>query len=260
MNKISLNELLENLTELFTIKKINNLLITNDMGKFGLIENKKKNETQNILFSIIKKLIPDVTIVVPTANLNLPNTGKNYDNLNTPSYKMGSFSEFIRKLPNSDRSFHPLWSMSAYGKNSKNILSNIPIHAYSYDSVMERLFKNEENYFLSIGQHPRYMLPIVHHLEHINEVPYRFEKTFSIICRENEYQEYEEKKFKLDVLKEKYRQNKRAHNNLIFSNFESKGQLIKKNFNNTEIYLFNMIEFFELTNALFKKDINCWWK
>ena len=168
MNKISLNELLENLTELFTIKKINNLLITNDMGKFGLIENKKKNETQNILFSIIKKLIPDVTIVVPTANLNLPNTGKNYDNLNTPSYKMGSFSEFIRKLPNSDRSFHPLWSMSAYGKNSKNILSNIPIHAYSYDSVMERLFKNEENYFLSIGQHPRYMLPIVHHLEHIN--------------------------------------------------------------------------------------------
>ena len=62
------------------------------------------------------------------------------------------------------------------------------------------------------------------------------------------------------MLKEKYRQNKRAHNNLIFSNFESKGQLIKKNFNNTEIYLFNMIEFFELTNALFKKDINCWWK
>ena len=44
MNKISLNQLLENLTRLFFSKKIKNLLITNDMGKFGLIENKKKTK------------------------------------------------------------------------------------------------------------------------------------------------------------------------------------------------------------------------
>ena len=260
MNKISLNQLLDNLTKLFFSKKIKNLLITNDMGKFGLIENKKKNETQKELFSIIKKLLPGVTIIVPTANLNLPNTGKTYDSINTPSFKMGSFSEFIRKLPESNRSFHPLWSMSAIGKNSKNIVSDISPHAYSYNSVIDRLFKDEENYFLSIGQHPRFMLPIIHHLEHINEVPYRFEKIFSIKCRENEHKEFEEKKFKLDVLKEKYRENKRAHNNLIFSNFESKGELLKISFNNTDIYLFNMIEFFDSTNTLFKKDINCWWK
>jgi len=260
MIKNSLKELYVNFEILFKRRNIENLFITNDMGKFGLIEDRNKTETLEEILLIIKSLLPETTIIVPTANLNLPNSNKSYDNTDTPSFHMGSFSEFIRKKKDAVRSFHPFWSMSALGKNSKKILLNISSHAYSVNSVSYRLFQNEKNYFLSLGKHPRFMLPIIHHLEHINKVPYRFQKTFTIFCRENEKYEFIEKEFQLDVLKDQYRGNKRAYNNLIFSNFESKGELITKKFNNTEIYLFNILEFYELTNNLFKKDINCWWK
>ena len=260
MIKNSLKDLYENFEIIFKNRNIENLFITNDMRKFGLIEDRNKNETLEELLLIIKNFLPKTTIIVPTANLNLPNSGQKYDNADTASFKMGAFSEFIRKKKHAIRSFHPLWSMSGLGKNSKKILSNISSHAYSANSVVHKLFQEENNYFLALGQHPRFMLPIIHHLEHINQVPYRFEKTFTISCRDNEKYEFIEKQFQLDVLKDQFRENKRACNSLIFNNFESKGELIKKMFNNTEIYLFNFFEFYELTNNLFKKDINCWWK
>ena len=111
------------------------------------------------------------------------------------------------------------------GKNSNSLTSYISNHAYDKNSVFFRLFQNKKNYFLSLGQHPRFMLPIIHYIEHINEVPYRVEKSFSILCREKEKSAFKMKEFKLDVLRDKYRNNKRSLNKLIFSNFENKGDL-----------------------------------
>ena len=66
--------------------------------------------------------------------------------------------------------------------------------------------------------------------------------------------------FKLDVLKDEFRNRKRGYNNLIFENFEKKGRLIFNNPKNPKMYLFNLLEFYEITNLLFKKNINCWWE
>ena len=104
------------------------------------------------------------------------------------------------------------------------------------------------------------MLPVIHHLEHINNVPYRFEKKFKIFCRKSSFFEFEEMEFKLDVLKDEFRNRKRGYNNLIFENFEKKGRLIFNNPKNPKMYLFNLLEFYEITNLLFKKNINCWWE
>ena len=57
-------------------KEIESLLITNDMGKFGLLEGCDKLETNKEIFECIKSVIPNATIIVPTANLNLPNSKK----------------------------------------------------------------------------------------------------------------------------------------------------------------------------------------
>ena len=97
MIKNSLKDLYVNFEILFKSKNIENLFITNDMGKFGLIEDRNKTETLEEILLIIKSLLPETTIIVPTANLNLPNSNKSYDNTDTPSFHMGSFSEFIRK-------------------------------------------------------------------------------------------------------------------------------------------------------------------
>ena len=83
---------------------------------------------------------------------------------------MGSFSEYVRKHAESLRSFHPFWSLSAIGDKSQFLTSNISNHAYDKNSVFSKIFSNSKNYFLSIGNHPKFMLPVIHHLEHINNV------------------------------------------------------------------------------------------
>tara|TARA_Y100000741_G_C18037564_1_gene470926 strand:- start:223 stop:675 length:453 start_codon:yes stop_codon:yes gene_type:complete len=150
--------------------------------------------------------------------------------------------------------------MSAIGANSQLLLSNISAHAYDDNSVFSRLFSNPDNYFLSIGNHPRFMLPIIHHLEHINNVPYRYEKKFKVLCRKNKFLEFEEIVFKLDVLKDEFRDQKRGYNNLIFKNFEKKSNLVFNDTKNPNMYLFNLLEFYEITDHLFKKNLNCWWE
>tara|TARA_Y100000590_G_scaffold398185_1_gene480397 strand:- start:505 stop:1287 length:783 start_codon:yes stop_codon:yes gene_type:complete len=260
VQRLSIKDLSSGFGTLLKNKKIENLMIANNMGKFGLIEKKNKNQTNEEVLSQIKHFLPNASIIVPTANLNLPNSEMTYDNKNTPSYKMGSFSEFIRKKNESMRSFHPFWSLSVLGKNSNNLTSDISNHAYDKNSVFFRLFQNKKNYFLSLGQHPRFMLSIIHHIEHINKVPYRFEKSFSILCRKNEKSDFKKKEFKLDVLKDEYRYKERTCNKFIFSNFENKGDLKFIKINNLNLYLFNIVEFYEITCALFKKDIFCYWK
>ena len=73
-------------------------------------------------------------------------------------------------------------SLAGIGPNIKEYFYNISKHAYDNNSVFSRLYKNDF-YFLSLGAHPRFMLAIIHHIEHINKVPYRFKKGFIINCK-----------------------------------------------------------------------------
>ena len=95
MDQINKENLKQDFIRIFENKEIESLLITNDMGKFGLLEGCNKLETNKEIFECIKSVIPNATIIVPTANLNLPNSNKTYDSDETPSYKMGSFSEYV---------------------------------------------------------------------------------------------------------------------------------------------------------------------
>ncbi len=102
------------------------------------------------------------------------------------------------------------------------------------------------------------MLSIVHHIEYISNVNYRFNKQFK-----KKYIGYDgninEKNFELFVLKKEYIKLKRTKNNLIFKNYEMKGQLNKYNMNQSEVYLFNLREFYDITKDLFKKQHDCYW-
>ena len=97
----------------FKIDNINCIFVANDLGKIGLIPGKSKKDLLDSIYSSITKINSNITIVVPTANFNLINTDKVFDLKNTPSYKMGAFSEYIRKLNGSKRSYHPFWSLTA---------------------------------------------------------------------------------------------------------------------------------------------------
>ena len=240
------------------INNINCLFIANDLGKIGLIEGKNKKYLLDSIYSNLINLNPKITIVVPTANLNFINSDEVFDLNKTPCYQMGAFSEYVRNLKGAKRSFNPLWSLTAIGPLADKIVDNVSTHAYDDNSSFAKLFKIENSYFLSIGQHPRFMLSIIHYFEHIYKVPYRFTKEFKINYVKNS--KIITTNFKLDVLKEEFRYSKRSFNKKIFENFEKKNNFYETSLGNGIIYYFNLKDFYYSTCKLFEKDINCWWK
>ena len=251
------DELYEKLNKL-EISKAKCLFVANDMAKIGLIGGHNKNSLLETIFKTFKKINPEITIVVPSATLNLIKTNEIFDLNNTKSFKMGAFSEYVRKLKNTERSFHALWSLSANGPLSSFITKNISKHAYDENSAFARLFQVNNSYFLSLGNHPRFMLSIIHYFETKFNVPYRFTKSFKIKCLLDSG--LKEENFLLEVLNESVRNNKRSLNKMIFENFEKIQKLRNESFGNSKLYCFEMSKFYEITSKLFLKDINCWWK
>jgi aminoglycoside 3-N-acetyltransferase len=240
------------------ISKAKCLFVANDMAKIGIPENESKKSMLTSIYEAIIEINPKITIVVPTSTLNLVGTENVFDIDNTPSFRMGAFSEYIRKIKNSKRGFNALWSLSAIGPLADEITQNVSNHAYDKNSSFAKIFKIDDAFFLGLGNHPRYMLSIIHHFETIFNVPYRFTKGFEINCV-NKLKVFKDI-FYLEVLKENVRYNKRSLNKKIFDNFESKESINKIDLGNSHMYLFNLKNFYEITCELFKQDVNCWWK
>tara|TARA_Y100000591_G_C21761795_1_gene660509 strand:+ start:199 stop:984 length:786 start_codon:yes stop_codon:yes gene_type:complete len=257
----NLDEQISSIFKKFKIQEIKCLFIANDLGKIGLrfgISKLNKKELLEIIYSNLIKINKDLTIVVPTASLNMVNSGEIFDLQETPSYKMGSFSEFIRKKRFSKRSYHPFWSLTALGPLASSIVDDVSDNAYDENSAFGKLFKLKNSFFLSIGNHPRFMLSIIHYFEYINKVPYRFTKKFNTKCLIDG--KITAKNYKLYVLKKKFINKKRAFNKKIFENFEKNIIIQNSVLGNGKLYFFNLSEFYDVTQDLFKNDINCWWK
>lgn len=242
----------------FNIDKISCLFIANDLGKIGLYPGKTKKDLLDKIYSSLIKINNNLTIVVPTANLNLINSDKVFDLNDTPSFKMGAFSEYIRKIEGSKRSSHPFWSLTAKGPLAKKIVNKVSDHGYDENSAFGNLFKIKDSYFLAIGEHPRFMLSIIHHFENMFKVHYRFTKSFKVNYLKNG--KIKTEFYKLDVLKDEYRDKKRAFNKKIFENFEKYNKLLECNLGKGKLYYFNLKDFYLTTQKLFEDDINCWWK
>ena len=211
---------LESCFKKIKLSKTKNIFITGNLTQISNLRIKKKDKLSAIFNSLKKTLGTGYTIFVPTATLNLCNNNIIFDLKNTPSDKMGPFSEYVRQLNTSLRSFHAIWSLSANGPLAEFITKDISKHAYDQNSTFSRLFKIKKSSFLAIGQHPRFMLSIIHHFENICNVPYRFKKEFTINCKVGEHLKNET--FILDVIKNHLPSHLRTKNKKIFENFEEK--------------------------------------
>ncbi len=256
-NKFNFDQVTEKFENL-EIKELECLFIASNLGKIGLIPGHDRKYLLETIFNSLRKINPELTIVVPTATLNLVNSKNTFDLKNTPSDKMGPFSEYVRQLNTSLRSFHAIWSLAANGPLAEFITKDISRHAYDKNSAFSRLFKIKKSSFLALGQHPRFMLSIIHHFENICNVPYRFKKEFTINCKVGE--ELKNEIFILDVMKNHLPNNLRTKNKKIFENFEKKGNLFQTSLGKGKMYYFDMNEFYSITKKLFEDDINCWLK
>lgn len=235
------------------VQKSKNVFITSDLEQIAFLRIKKEEKLKIILNSIKKIIGKNYTIFSPSASFNIINTKDIFDINNTPSFEMGPLAEYIRTQKNSLRSLHPLWSVSGIGKN-KNILKNISRHAYGIESPWSRMLKLN-SYQINLGIHPSKAATLVHHIETIFGVPYRFNKQF--YCKIKNKNKIANEDFYLSVFYKNQNIKKRIKLNEHFFDEMKKYNKIKhiKTKFNLDIWFFSMNDFYNIAIKYFLKNI-----
>lgn len=234
------------------LNKTKNIYITSNLTKISRYRFSKQKKLDLIFKSIKKTLGKNYTIFVPTASLNLCNTKIPFDVENTPSDKMGPFAEYIRSK-NSTRSLHPFWSISGLGKNAK-ILKKVSKHAYGYGSPWSKML-DLDFLQLNIGMHPSKAVTLVHHVETVIGVPYRYNKVFKhqIIL---DGKKYEDNYYQSVFFKEANSKKKIKLNEHFFEELKKRKKLnYAKHSSGLEMWSFRMRDFFNVASEFFIKDI-----
>jgi aminoglycoside 3-N-acetyltransferase len=119
---------------------------------------------------------PAGTLIVPTFNFDFAH-GESYDPHTTPSQGMGAFSEFVRQLPETLRTSHPLQSIAVIGRYAADLSSRDTASAFDPGSAFERMFELDFKLLL-LGADSR-AVSMFHYCEQRAQVPYRYWKEFS---------------------------------------------------------------------------------
>ena len=224
-----------------------------DLRFLGPYESTFQNDLLDAHFNVLADLV-DLsvgTLAVSTASFSLCNTDNVFDVLKTPS-EMGSLTEYLRTRQGSIRSFHPFSSYAAIGKNANYICENTSRHSVGPNSPNARLLELDAQY-LSIGLPPSRVSMVIHHIEEMMGVPYRYTKEFNHpVLRdggvENElfylFVRYIDSDVEDDLdLK-------------VFPYFHSQGFKTKEeNLGRGKVYFYSMNDFYLSTVKLLTKDI-----
>lgn len=198
---------------------------------------------------------PTGTLFVPTASLNLCNTDTVFDPAETPSSDMGVFAEHVRTRPGAVRSFHPFWSVAGIGPAAAEMLADVPRHAYGWGSVWQR-FVQHDVLSVNIGKSPHFSISVIHHIEQVAGVPYRYTKEFiHPVLRDGGISS---EPFYLFVL---YRgmDAVRDRNRRIFDHFGRHGVMKEVSIGaRGKGWSFSHQEFFDVTTRLLQDDIFAW--
>ena len=224
-----------------------------DLRFLGSYDSNSQNDLLAAHFNVLADLV-DLsvgTIVVSTASFSLCNTDKIFDIEKTPS-EMGSLTEYVRTRPGSVRSFHPFASYAAIGKNANYICKKNSRNSVGPNSPKARLLELDAQY-VSIGLSPSRVSMVIHHIEELMGVPYRYTKEFihpvlrnGLITYEPFYLfvRYLECDVELDL------------DNKVYPYFYSEGFKTKEeNLGRGKVYSYSMNDFYLSTIKLLTKDI-----
>lgn len=251
-----INNFENNFIKCFRKLKINNtknIYITSNLSKIAKIRIRKHDKVKAIFNSLTKTMGKNYTIFAPSASLNLCNTKIIFDPKYTPSFNMGPLAEFIRKNEKSKRSLHPFWSICGVGKNAK-ILDNVTKHAYGHGSPWSKML-DLDCLQINIGNHPSKAVTLIHHIETVIGVPYRYNKLFRHKIKVND-QEYYDDFFQSVFFKNINSQKKIKLNEHFFKILKMQKKLnYIKDKSGLEMWSFKMKDFFIVASKLFTKDM-----
>lgn len=116
------------------------------------------------------------TLAVPTFNFGFCR-GEPFDRQHTPSERMGQLSEYVRRLPDSLRSPHPLQSMGVIGRLAEEICAHDTPASFDKGGAFDQLITLDARLLL-LGVDLEWA-SVVHYAEQHAAVPYRYWKTFT---------------------------------------------------------------------------------
>lgn len=190
------------------------------------------------------------TIVVSTQSLNLCNTDIPFDPEATPSGG-GVLTEYIRRQPGAVRSFHPFVSYTALGRHAQDICGEVSRYAFGLETPKQRLL-DLGAICVSLGLQPRFTCSVVHQVESVVGVPFRYLKEFMHpVVRGGEvrrepfymYVWYRECDLKKDA------------NHKIFANYAAHGGTVAEApVGRGHVYAYPLKPFFDITVAAFLRD------
>ena len=235
------------------INKTKNVYVTSDLSKLAKFNIPKEKILTMIVETLKKTMGKDYSIFSPASTLNLCNTNKTFNLNNTPSYNMGPLAEYIRETKKSVRSIHPYWSVVCIGKESK-LLKKVSKHAYGAGSPWTIMLDLNTTQ-LNLGIHPSKAVTLIHHIETVVGVPYRFTKEFQhkIKIGRKIYKD----KFYLSVnyLNSNIKKKKKL-NEHFFKRINNFGKLNHQtHISGLDMWSFKMRDFYKIVLEMFKKDI-----
>ena len=149
------------------------------LGRMEKVQS-KEDLCKNIHEAIGEVIGDEGTIAVPTFSQQIGSHGLNYVHEETPC-QTGIFSEYIRNLPQSIRSFHPVFSISALGKNRDSICLQTGQSGFGYGSAMHKLFTHEAKAIcMGFGYYTGYIVSALHSIETLYGVPYYYNKILDL--------------------------------------------------------------------------------
>jgi len=230
---------------------------TSDLVRVAAFEVRGAQPILEAHYRALRELLGEEgTLVVPAASTNLCNTNIPFDCTQTPSFRVGSLSEFVRRQAGAVRSYHPFVSYAAIGPKAAEITSNVSRHAFGPETPEARLiFMNALHVY--IGLRPEMSVSTVHHVEHVMAVPYRYTKEFlhpvvrnGKVVREPYYMHVRY----LDIGVES------DDNQKLFERIGDKLIIAEANLGRGTLWAYSMAVFYDQAVKVFGDDIYVWCK
>lgn len=134
----------------------------------------KRQEFMKTIINTLKEVVGESgTLIMPTFTYSFCNN-EIYDIDNSPS-KVGILTEYYRKLPNVNRTWHPIFSFAIEGKKKEEYLDIGP-DAFSLDSIYGKMIRDNGKIVMLGGNYGYTFYYLAE--EHLN-VTHRYFKIFS---------------------------------------------------------------------------------
>lgn len=153
------------------------VMLRTDLRRLGPYQDPENPDLLEAHFDVLAELI-DLsvgTIVVPTGVFRF-NTKVVFDPLRSPS-EMGVLTEYVRTRAGAVRSFHPYVSYAAVGARAEAICGDVSRHSFGPHTPEARMVELDA-LDICVGVHPTNSSSLIHHVEQLMGVPYRYTKEF----------------------------------------------------------------------------------